>query len=256
MIGEMGLEGRTALITGGARGIGAAIAERLGRRGAHVVVADIDAAAAAERADELRKEGISATAVECDVEDRLSVDRAIELVLQDVDEISILVNNAGIRRDRTLAKMSDEDWDTTVNVDLRGAFYCCRAVLPYMPDRHGRIVSLSSRLFLGNFGSTNYAAAKAGLIGLSRSLALELAARRVTVNVVAPGTIETPGVAEFRADAPEAYERFMASVPFGEPGRPDDVAALVEFLVGPDAGYITGQTIFVCGGWSIGGPAW
>jgi 3-oxoacyl-[acyl-carrier protein] reductase len=221
-----------------------------------VIIADIDADAAAERAEHLRGIGVTATPIGCDIGDHASVDAAIERALEEVDEISILVNNAGIRRDRTLAKMSDEEWDETVNVDLRGAFYCCRAVLPHMPAGDGRIVSMSSRLFLGNFGSTNYSAAKAGLIGMSRSLALEVAAKGITVNVIAPGTIETPGVAAFRADAPEAYERFMSSVPFGRPGQPEDIAALVEFLTGPDAGYITGQTIFVCGGWSIGGPAW
>jgi 3-oxoacyl-[acyl-carrier protein] reductase len=249
---EGALAGRVALVTGAAQGLGAAIATRLARDGAHVVVTDRQADAAAERQRELAADGLSASHAALDVSDRHSVDEAVARITEEHPEIAILVNNAGIRRDRTLVRMSDEEWDAVLDVNLRGAFNCCRAILPHMPERLGRIVSLSSKIYLGNFGSTNYSASKAGLIGLSRSLALEVARRGITVNVVAPGVIQTPGLDVFKADAPQAYESFMRGVPMEHPGAAEDIAAAVRFFVSDDARYVTGQTIFVDGGWSIG----
>jgi 3-oxoacyl-[acyl-carrier protein] reductase len=250
------LAGRVALVTGAAQGLGAAIATRLARDGAHVVLTDRDGDAVEQRHDAMRADGLSTSHAKLDVSDPDDVRAAVERIVADHPEITILVNNAGIRRDRTLVRMSDDEWNDVLDVNLRGAFNCCRAVLPHMPSGTGRIVSLSSKIFLGNFGSTNYSASKAGLIGLSRALALEVARQGITVNVVAPGVIQTPGLDVFKADAPEAYAGFMRAVPMAEPGSPEDIAGLVRFFVSDDARYITGQTVFVDGGWSIGAPAW
>lgn len=249
------LSDKVAIVTGGGRGIGRAIAYRLASEGAVVMVGDINLESAQASADELsRATGADVKGMHMDVSDRASVETTVAEVVKWKERVDILVNNAGIQRDRTLRKMLDEEWELVINTNLRSAFYCCRAALPYMPDG-SRIVSISSRLLLGNFGSSNYAASKAGLIGLTRSLALEVAKRGITVNIIAPGVIETPGLEEFRHQAPAVFASYLQATPMGHPGQPEDIAAAVAFFCSDDARFITGQTLFVCGGWSIGSSA-
>jgi len=236
------LAGKVALVTGGASGIGAATAARLAGAGAGVLLADLDGAAAEAKAQELGARGARAESLQLDVTSRESW-QAAGLGERGVD---ILVNNAGFTRDRTLLKMSDEDWDAVLAVHLRGAFLGCQTVLPTMAERGGgAIVNVSSDARHGAFGQANYAAAKAGIVGFTRTVALEQAKRGVRVNAVAPGPVETPML-----DAvPEAVrESWLEAIPLGRLAKPEEVAAVIEFLVSEDASYLTGHVIPVDGG--------
>jgi 3-oxoacyl-[acyl-carrier protein] reductase len=233
------LEGRTALVTGGSRGIGAAIAAELARAGATVVVgyrsgADEAAALAAE---------IGGRAVQADVS---SSDEAARLVEQ-AGDVDILVNNAGVTRDGLLARMSDDDWREVIETNLTSVFYTCRAVTrPMMKKRGGAIVNVSSIVGLhGNFGQTNYGAAKAGIVGFTKSLARELGSRGVRANVVAPGYVKTRLTDAIPA---EARESMLANTPLGRLGDAADVAGAVRFLCSDEAGFITGEVLLVDGG--------
>ena len=249
----MDSERRVALITGASRGLGAAIALRLARDGCDVAlnfVADDarDNAAEAEAvAEQARKLDVEALCVEADVTDRAAVEAMVAEVGERLGPVDVLVNNAGITRDRTLRKLAPEDWGSVLAVNLTGAFNCCRAVVEGMTDRGwGRIVSVSSVVaLLGNFGQTNYAASKAGLIGLTRSLAREVARKGVTVNAVAPGFIRTEMTA---AIPPEVVEQIVATIPIGAMGEAIDVANAVAFLASDEARYITGHVLSVNGG--------
>jgi 3-oxoacyl-[acyl-carrier protein] reductase len=242
------LTGKVALVTGASRGIGAAIARELAREGATVALNYQSNAEAAERVTrEAEAFGATVQAWQADIALAEDVDRLVKAVEERFGQLDILVNNAGITRDRLLMRMRDEDWDAVLNTNLRGAFLCTRAVLRGMIRRRaGRIITISSVSgIVGNAGQANYAAAKAGLIGFTRSVAREVASRGITANVVAPGYIETEMWATV---GEEAKAQFLNLVPLGRSGQPEDVAALVSFLASDRAGYITGQVLNVDGG--------
>lgn len=244
---------RTAIVTGGARGIGAAIATRLSDDGYAVAVVDLDAAAAQQVADVLVSEGRRAAGFAIDVADEQAVERGVARISEALGEPTILVNNAGIIRDNLMYKMSVDDWDAVMGVHLRGTFLMSRAVQGFMTNAsYGRIVNLSSVSALGNKGQTNYAAAKMGIQGFTKTLALELGKFGVTVNAVAPGFVETEMTKAAADRAGMAFEDVLAWAakenPVGRHGVPDDIAQAVSFFVDPRSGYITGQTLYVSGG--------
>jgi 3-oxoacyl-[acyl-carrier protein] reductase len=244
---------RTAIVTGGARGIGAAVAKRLARDGCAVAVLDLDEAACQPVVEEIAAAGGRALAVAADVSDEPAVSAAVERVVATLGPPTVLVNNAGILRDNILKNMTSDDWDTVINVNLRGAFLLSRAVQGYMVQaRWGRIVNVSSVSALGNRGQANYSAAKAGLQGLTKTLAIELGRFGVTVNAVAPGFIETDMTRGAAARVGIPFEEFKAGIvekiPVGRAGRPEDIAAAVSFLTSDEASFVSGQVLYVAGG--------
>lgn len=238
---------KVSLVTGASQGIGEAIAEELGKEGATVVLVDIQKEKLIQVARRLSDQGIKALPYEADVTRFEQVNAVTEAVIQELGKIDHLINNAGITRDSLLLRMKEEDWDLVLAVNLKGAFNFSRAVLKHMISaRYGRIVNISSVVgLMGNFGQTNYAASKAGLIGFSKSLAREVAARGITVNCVAPGYIATP-MTEKLSD--EVKKAFLEIIPMKRFGLPVEVARVVKFLCSDDAAYITGQVINVNGG--------
>ena len=247
----MDLSNRVAIVTGSARGIGKAIALKLADAGATVVVNDVgDAAQINGVVDAIKAMKRNALAIIADVSSADDVNRLVAETMSAFGHIDILVNNAGITRDQLLMRMSDEDWDKVLNVDLKSVFLCSRAVIRHMlKQRWGRIISISSITgMMGNPGQANYAAAKAGIIGLMRTIAKEVASRRITANAIAPGLIDT---AMSQQVPPEALAEIKQRIPLGYAGTPQDVAAAVAFLASEEARYITGQVIGVDGGMSI-----
>ncbi|MER5990712.1 3-oxoacyl-ACP reductase FabG [Streptomyces viridosporus] len=244
---------RTAIVTGAARGIGAAVAKRLAADGFAVAVLDLDEAACEPVVEDVRSGGADALAVGADVADEAAVEAAVTRVAQELGAPTVLVNNAGITRDNLLFKMTIGDWDAVTDVHLRGAFLMSRAVQRHMTEqRWGRIVNLSSTSALGNRGQTNYAAAKAGLQGFTKTLAIELGAFGITANAVAPGFVETDMTASAAERIGMPFEEFKASaasqIPLGRTGKPEDIAHAVSFFASEGAGFVSGQVLYVAGG--------
>jgi 3-oxoacyl-[acyl-carrier protein] reductase len=241
------LKDKYAIVTGGARGIGRAIADELARRGASIAVCDIDEAAAQKAAEELKAFGVQTLAARVNVAVAAEFEAFVDLVAKTWGRLDIMVNNAGITRDGLLMRMKDEDWQRVIDVNLTAVFYGCRAASKHMMrQKSGRIINIASVVgLMGNAGQANYSASKGGVIALTKTVARELASRGVTSNAVAPGYIET----EMTANLPEkAKEAFLVNVPLGRPGKPQDVADAVAFFASDKAAYITGQVLPVDGG--------
>lgn len=244
---------QVVLITGAGQGIGEATARRFASEGAKVVIADLNPTAASGVAASLNAAGSESLAVTCDVQDEAAVEALVAEALGHFQQIDVLVSNAGVTRDNLLHKMTVAEWDQVIQVHTRGAFLCARAVARNMVSRRsGKMVFLSSTSALGNRGQANYATAKAGLQGLTRTLALELGPFQITVNSVAPGFVDTAmtrAVAERLGLPLEDFQREAAArIPLGRLGQPDDIAGVIAFLCSEDAAYLTGQVIYVNGG--------
>ena len=241
------LSGEIALVTGASRGIGQAIARELGQRGATVIGTATTEAGAAAITQDLRERGIQGRGLRLDVTDPASVEVTLKAVTQEFGPPSILVNNAGVTRDNLLVRMKEDEWAATLDTDLTSVYRLSKAVLRgMMKAQRGRIINITSVVGVtGSAGQANYAAAKAGVIGFTKSLAREVGSRNITVNAVAPGLIDT----DMTRALPEAQRQaVIATIPLQRPGEPQDVAAAVAFLASPDAAYITGETLHVNGG--------
>ena len=248
IVGRMRFQGKTALVTGGAKGIGAATAKRLAEEGATVIVADFDEATAQETA-----KSIGGHAVRCDVTKREDVESAVEAAVKEGGSLDILVACAGIIRDNLLFKMTDDDWDAVINTHLKGTFLCAQAAQQHMtPRKYGKMVFLSSTSALGNRGQANYSTAKAGLQGMAKTLALELGRFNINVNAVAPGFVDTRMTQATAERMGIDYEQFKrgaaANIALQRVGTPEDLAGAISFLCSDDAGFVSGQVLYVRGG--------
>jgi len=250
----MFLNNKTAIITGAGRGIGKGIAIALAKEGCGVVVSDIDKKSCEDTAEEIKKLGVKSAAVKCDVSQKKDVENLIKQAVKAFKKIDILVNNAGIFPFVSFDKMTEQDWDKVLNVNLKSIFLISQAVLKVMPAG-GRIVNISSIASLVGFeGLVHYCASKGAINGMIRALALELAPKKITVNAVAPGAIDTPGASQTdqpRTSAEETRKQTIAMIPLSRMGLPEDIANAVVFLASDRASYITGQAIVVDGGWTL-----
>ncbi|MCD5411995.1 3-oxoacyl-[acyl-carrier-protein] reductase [Thermodesulfovibrionales bacterium] len=241
------MNGQTAIVTGGGRGIGRTIAEFLAQRGVNVVIVGVNIDIAHNASSELEKLGIKSIAVKADVSNAPDVNNIFERALREFGRVEILINNAGITKDGLLLRMREEDWDTVININLKGTFLCSREAVKVMSkQRYGRIINIASVIaFTGNPGQVNYGASKAGIVGLTKTIAKEYASRNITVNAVAPGFIMTA----MTETIPENIKQDMINaIPLGRFGVPEDVANAVIFLASTEASYITGQVIHINGG--------
>jgi 3-oxoacyl-[acyl-carrier protein] reductase len=244
---------RIAIVTGGARGIGAGTAKRLAADGLAVAVLDLEAAAGADTVAQIEKSGGKAIAVGADVSNGEQVQAAVDKVVAELGEPTVLVNNAGVTRDNLIFKMADADWDLVINVHLKGAFLMTRAVQKYMvAAKWGRIINLSSLSAVGNRGQVNYSAAKAGLQGFTKTLAIELGKYGVTANAVAPGFVATDMTAATAARIGVSFDDFKAGaakeIAVGRVGEVEDIAAVISFFASEEAGYVSGQILYAAGG--------
>jgi 3-oxoacyl-[acyl-carrier protein] reductase len=246
----MDLTGKRAVVTGAGQGIGKAIALKLAQQGADVIVDDINPETAQETAEEIKALGRKAVAVVADVSKREEVERLIQTAVQELGGIDILVNNAGIARSNVLTRLKDEQWDEVFNVDLKGVFYCTQAAVPsMMRQRSGKIINISSIYGrIGAIGDANYAAAKSGVVGFTKSIALELARYNINVNAIMPGLVDTA----LLRGIPEKYLKPMIEeVPLKRVGKPEDIANVAAFLASEDSSYMTGAILEVTGGWNM-----
>jgi 3-oxoacyl-[acyl-carrier protein] reductase len=243
----MDFKGQVALVTGGARGIGKTIAEDLAKKGVNLAIADVSVESASETAKELASRGVKTQSLRLDVSKSDQVVKAFEDIVREFGRIDIVVNNAGITRDGLVLRMKEEDWDAVININLKGVFLCSKeAVKVMVKQKYGRIINIASVVaFMGNPGQANYSASKAGIVGLTKTVAREYASRGITVNAVAPGFIAT---AMTDALAENVKQEMLKSIPVGKFGSVEDVAHAVSFLASPESGYITGQVIHVNGG--------
>ncbi len=243
----MKLKGKVALVTGAAQGIGRSIALLLARNGADIVVSDVNLEKAEETSREIEAMGSKAMAIKVDVSHWEEVEKMVDSILEKFGKIDILINNAGITRDKLILRMTEEDWDAVLNVNLKGTFNCTKAVVRHMAkQRSGKIVSIASVVGeMGNAGQANYSASKAGVIGLTKTIAREFAQRGINVNAIAPGYIETPMTEVLPEKVKEELKRL---IPMERLGKPEDVAEAVLFLVSEESNYITGQVLNVNGG--------
>jgi 3-oxoacyl-[acyl-carrier protein] reductase len=241
------MKGQTAVVTGSGRGIGRSIAEGLARRGVNIVVVDIDPAIAEETAAQMSGMGVGSLPVAANISNASEVSAMFEKAVKEFGKVEILVNNAGITRDGLLMRMSEQDWDAVMNINLKGTFLCSKEAVRQMArQRYGRIINISSVVgFMGNAGQANYTASKAGVMALTKTIAREYAARGITANAVAPGFITT-AMTDALPDNIKA--EMLKLIPLGRFGTVDDVASAVIYFASPEAGYITGQVIHVNGG--------
>jgi len=246
----MRLEGKVAIVTGGSRGIGKQICLRLSREGAKIAIFDIEEALLKEVAAQIKDIGSEVLPLGVDISNFEKVDRAVKKVIDRFERTDILVNNAGVNEDKLLLRMREEDWDKVLQVNLKGTFNCLRAVIRTMvKQREGRVINISSVIGLrGNIGQANYAASKAGIIGLTKSVAKEVGRYGITVNAIAPGFINTSMTEKLQE---KEKEKFISQIPAGRMGKPEEVANLVSFLASDEAGYITGEVIKIDGGMAI-----
>jgi NAD(P)-dependent dehydrogenase (short-subunit alcohol dehydrogenase family) len=246
----MNVKDRVAIVTGSGQGIGEGIARVLAGAGARTVINDIEPEKAEKVVAELEGSGLAATGYVANVATAEGAEGLIDAALDAYGRVDILVNNVGTARDGWLAKMSEDDWDTVLEVNLKSQFLTCRAVAPSMMEqKYGRIINISSRAWLGGPGQANYAASKGAVISLTRTLALEMARYGITANCIAPALVDTP---LFRGLKEEVQERLVKTIPAGRIGTPEDIGNAALFLASDEASYVTGQTLSVCGGRSLG----